>query len=88
MAEDRNISKPGGCCGGPGYATPMDAFKSGKRERLLYIPCIVPTKASPDYISTVDADPESKEYGKVIHRTYCTNLGDEIHHTGWNACSR
>lgn len=25
---------------------------------------------------------------QIIHRTHLPNKGDEIHHTGWNACSR
>ncbi len=75
------------CSSGPGYATPMDAFRSGKREKLLYIPCIVPDASRPDYISTVDIDPDSKDFCRVIHRLPLGNLGDEVHHTGWNACS-
>jgi len=74
-----------GC--GPGYATPRDAFLHGSREKLLYIPCIIPDKSRPDYIVTVDCDPESKDYSKVISRLHLPYCGDEIHHTGWNACS-
>jgi selenium-binding protein 1 len=75
------------CCKGPGYATPMEAFRNGPREKLLYIPCIVPDKSRPDYLVTVDSDSESKTYSKVIHRLPMSHVGDEIHHTGWNACS-
>ena len=83
------MSKQGGsCCKGPGYATPMDAFKNGKREKIVYIPCIVASREKPDYLSTIDVDPESTDYGKVIHRTHFPYLGDEVHHTGWNACAR
>ena len=53
------------CCKGPGYASPMDAFRSGNREKILYVPCIVPGKDRPDYLVTIDADPESKTYSKV-----------------------
>nr|ACZ65578.1 selenium-binding protein [Haliotis discus hannai] len=74
------------CCKGPGYATPLDAMK-GPRERLVYIPCIVPEKDRPDYLSTVDVDPESPTYCQVIHRLYMPYVADELHHTGWNACS-
>jgi len=74
------------CCG-PGYATPSDAFYHGKREKLLYIPCIIPDKSRPDYIVTVDSDPESPTYSQVISRLHLPYKGDEIHHTGWNACS-
>ncbi len=72
---------------GPGYATPHAAFTSGSREKMVYIPCIVPSAKRPDYLATIDVDPESKDYGKVLHRMVVPNLGDELHHTGWNACS-
>jgi len=76
------------CCGtGPGFATPRDAFRYATREKLVYIPCIVPSKDRPDYLATVDIDPESPTFCKVISRLHCLYLGDEIHHTGWNACS-
>ncbi len=52
-------------CQGPGYATPMDAFKNGAREKILYIPCICPTKDKPDYLATVDIDPGSSTYQQV-----------------------
>ena len=52
------------CCG-PGYASPEDAFKNGPREKIVYVPCIVPNKDRPDYLVTVDVDPESSNYGKV-----------------------
>lgn len=75
------------CSSGPGYASPRDAFENGPREKLLYIPCIVPKKDRPDYLVTIDADPDSGTYSKVIHRLPMTHIGDEIHHSGWNACS-
>merc|ERR1719427_1247377 len=80
------------CCSqlqtGPGYASPIDAMKAPK-EKLLYIPCIyrnTPIPA-PDYIATVDMDESSPTYSKIIHRLEMPNMNDELHHTGWNACS-
>ena len=55
----------GGCCRGPGYATPMDAFKNSKKEKLLYLPCLIPTKDRPDYLATIDVDETSSDFGKV-----------------------
>ncbi|XP_018494690.1 methanethiol oxidase [Galendromus occidentalis] len=76
-----------GCCGGgPGYPSPREAQK-GPREKLLYVPCIVPTKKRPDYLAVIDIDPSSQDYLKVIHRTPVPHLGDELHHMNWNACS-
>lgn len=78
----------GTCCKGPGYATPMDAFKNGAREKLVYLPCIVPDQQSrPDYLATVDVNPQSSTYSQVVHRLPMPFIGDELHHSGWNACS-
>ena len=54
---------------GPGYATPLDAMK-GPREKLLYIPCIYRGTATkkPDYLATIDCDPDSPNCGKVCER--------------------
>jgi hypothetical protein len=57
-----------GSKGGPGYKSPLDAMRSGPREKLLYIPCIQPLAQEthrPDYLATVDVDPESPTYSKV-----------------------
>ncbi|KAJ0178390.1 hypothetical protein K1T71_006213 [Dendrolimus kikuchii] len=75
------------CCKGPGYASPLDAFKSGPREEILYVVCVQPDKSKQDYLATVDVDPKSPTYSQVIHRTYTGTNGDELHHSGWNVCS-
>lgn len=75
------------CCKGPGYASPLDAFKNGPREELLYVVCVQPDKSKQDYLATVDVDPKSPTYSQVIHRTYTGTSGDELHHSGWNVCS-
>jgi methanethiol oxidase len=75
-------------CHGPGYASPREAMKAG-REKLLYVTAIYTgTEVSaPDYLATIDADPESSTYGRVVHRLSMPDAGDELHHFGWNACS-
>lgn len=84
-------SKSQHCCkSGPGYKSPMDAFHNGPREKLIYVTCIrnnILNSDKPDYLGTVDVDPESATYSSVIHRLVLPYVGDEIHHTGWNACS-
>lgn len=75
------------CGGGPGYASPMDAFLRGPREKLLYTVCVQPDLSQQDYLATLDVDPESPTYCQVIHRTYTGSSGDELHHSGWNVCS-
>uniref|UniRef100_A0A7M4FW51 Methanethiol oxidase n=1 Tax=Crocodylus porosus TaxID=8502 RepID=A0A7M4FW51_CROPO len=77
-------------CGecGPGYKTPLDAMK-GPREKIIYLPCIYRNTGinKPDYLATVDVDPESPCYSQVIHRLPMPNVNDELHHSGWNTCS-
>lgn len=47
------------------WDTLQDAKEKGPRETLLYVPAIIPDQSRPDYLATVDADPESKTYSKV-----------------------
>ena len=75
------------CCG-PGYASPAEAMKA-PREKLLYtVALYIGTGIQkPDYLATIDADPGSPTYSKVISRLEMPGIGDELHHMGWNACS-
>jgi selenium-binding protein 1 len=75
------------CCG-PGYASPTEAIRA-PREKLLYTIAIYTGTGiqKPDYLATIDADPASPTYSKVIHRLEMPDIGDELHHMGWNACS-
>ena len=75
------------CCG-PGYASPREAMRA-PRETLLYTAALYTGTGveAPDYLATVDVDPSSPTYSSVIHRTEMAGLGDELHHSGWNACS-
>lgn len=73
---------------GPGYASPAEAMKA-EREKVLYVAALYTgtSVTKPDYLATVDADPTSPTYAKVIHRTPMPQVGDELHHFGWNVCS-
>jgi selenium-binding protein 1 len=73
---------------GPGYASPQEAMR-GPREKLLYtVSTYVGTSVNaPDFLATVDVDPQSPTNGQIIHRLPMPNVGDELHHFGWNACS-
>ncbi|KAI0489414.1 hypothetical protein KFK09_029256 [Dendrobium nobile] len=82
------------CCAhaggkGPGYASPLEAMK-GPPEALIYVTCVYNgtehEKGKPDYLATVDVDPNSPTYSQVIHRLSVPYIGDELHHSGWNAC--
>lgn len=70
------------------YATPADAMKAPP-ETVAYVPAIYAgTKTNkPDYLATIDLDPDSETYSQVIHRLHMPNVGDELHHFGWNSCS-
>jgi methanethiol oxidase len=58
------------------------------RENLAYV-AILNTNGSnrPDALGVLDLDPGSSGYGQVIGRLDFPNVGDELHHFGWNACS-
>lgn len=75
------------CCG-PGYSSPLEAM-SGPREMLLYTLAIYTGTGiqRPDYLATIDNDPSSLTYSRVISRLEMPDIGDELHHMGWNACS-
>lgn len=72
----------------PGFASPKEAMK-GPREKLLFVACTYADTGvdKPDYLAVVDADPASKDYAKVVHRLRMPEVGDELHHFGWNICS-
>nr|AGV54618.1 selenium binding protein [Phaseolus vulgaris] len=83
------MSNGHGCCKtGPGYASPLEAM-AGPRESLIYVTAVYSGTGieKPDYVATVDVDPNSATFSKVIHRLPVPYLGDELHHTGWNSCS-
>lgn len=69
------------------FATPAEA-RNAPREQNAYVVGVYAGTGvkKPDYLATVDLDPNSKSYSKVIHRLPMPNIGDELHHFGWNAC--
>ena len=70
------------------HASPAEATQAPP-ERFLYLACLHEGTGveKPDFIAVVDADPESAEYGQIVHETPMPNTGDELHHFGWNRCS-
>jgi methanethiol oxidase len=59
-------------------------------ERLAYVAVLnVGDNGSrkPDALVVVDVEPGSSAYGQVTGRLAMPNVGDELHHFGWNACS-
>jgi selenium-binding protein 1 len=63
---------------------------AGPPEDLAYVLSLntgTGDEARPDAISVVDLRPESERFGTIVGRLEMPNVGDELHHLGWNACS-
>ena len=74
------------------YPSPRMAMDA-PRERLAYVTApdanAVLGRPNPlrDGLATVDLDPRSPTYSQIIALAEVPNYGDELHHSGWNACS-
>lgn len=73
---------------GPGFASPQEAVHA-PREEFLYTACLYEGTGveKPDFLAVVDVDPKSPTYCQITHRTPMPNVGDELHHFGWQTCS-
>ena len=65
------------------YASPEDARKA-PAEEFMYLACLHEGTGvdAPDFLAVVDA-----ESGRIVHETPMPDVGDELHHFGWNRCS-
>jgi selenium-binding protein 1 len=65
------------------YASPAEAL-TAPPEEYLYVACLHEGTGveEPDFLAVVDA-----EDGRIVHETPMPNVGDELHHFGWNRCS-
>jgi selenium-binding protein 1 len=71
------------------YPSPASAAE-GPREELAYVVTLNTGSdgdAKPDALAVIDVNPDSSTYGSAIGRLDMPNVGDELHHFGWNACS-
>lgn len=69
------------------FASPAEAVRAPQEKLLYTVALYTGTKTKkPDYLATIDVDPESPTYSQVVHRLPMPNVGDELHHFGWNAC--
>jgi 56kDa selenium binding protein (SBP56) len=68
------------------YPSPRLASEA-PAETLAYTVTYDPTARRPDALVTIDVDPGSPRYREVVGRLEMPNLGDELHHFGWNVCS-
>ena len=65
------------------YESPQ-AARQARPEELLYLACMHEGTGvdEPDFLAVVDAHD-----GRGVHETPMPNVGDELHHFGWNRCS-
>jgi methanethiol oxidase len=57
-------------------------------EKHAFVAALAPDGESrSDALLVVDVDPESTSYSQIVDQLDLPNLGDELHHFGWNACS-
>ena len=68
------------------YPSPQMATQAPP-EKLSYVVMLDSQGGRPDAIATVDTDPNSSTYGRIVGQVDMPNAGDELHHFGWNACS-
>jgi methanethiol oxidase len=69
------------------YPSPKLAMQAPV-EKLAYVAALNANGSNrPDALVVVDVDRESDKYGQVVGRVDMPNVGDELHHFGWNACS-
>ncbi len=65
------------------HSSPREAMQSPPEE-FLYLACLHEGTGvnKPDFLAVIDA-----EEGRIVHETPMPNVGDELHHFGWNRCS-
>ena len=65
------------------HSSPQEAMQAPPEE-FLYLACLHEGTGveEPDFLAVVDA-----EEGEIVHELPMPNVGDELHHFGWNRCS-
>jgi selenium-binding protein 1 len=65
------------------HSSPQEAMQAPPEE-FLYLACLREGTGveAPDFLAVVDA-----EKGEIVHELPMPNVGDELHHFGWNRCS-
>jgi methanethiol oxidase len=68
----------------PSFHSSPQKAQQAPPEEFLYVACLHEGTGveAPDFLAAVDA-----ETGRVISETPMPNVGDELHHYGWNRCS-
>jgi selenium-binding protein 1 len=69
------------------YPTARSAME-GPAEELAYVVTLnTGGRQGADGLCVLDVAPGSASYGQVVGRVDMPQVGDELHHFGWNACS-
>jgi methanethiol oxidase len=69
------------------YPSPKLAAQA-PAEKLAYVAALSANGgAKPDALAVVNVDAQSRAYGSIVGQVDMPNVGDELHHFGWNACS-
>ena len=69
------------------YPSPKLAAQA-PAEKLAYVAALSANSGNkPDALAVVNVDSQSGDYGRVLGQIDMPNIGDELHHFGWNACS-
>jgi selenium-binding protein 1 len=71
----------------PTFYPSAEMAMQAPREELAYVVLINPEATRPDALAVLDVNPDSADYGRMVGRLDMPNVGDELHHFGWNACS-
>jgi methanethiol oxidase len=71
------------------YPSPRSAAEAPPEELAYVVTLNTGTNGDrrPDALDVVDLRPGSSSYGTRVGRLDMPNVGDELHHFGWNACS-
>jgi selenium-binding protein 1 len=69
------------------YPSPKMAMEA-EPEKVAFVAMLNPRReGEPDALAVVDVEPGSETYGQVVGQVPMPQVGDELHHFGWNACS-
>jgi methanethiol oxidase len=68
------------------YPTALDAMRAPP-EALAYVALLGTDGVTPDALGVVDTDPTSPDFGELVEQVEFPDVGNELHHLGWNACS-
>ncbi len=69
------------------YPSPKMAMQAPP-EQIGYVGIVNPANdGRPDAMGVLDLNPESSTYAQIVGRLEFPHAGDELHHSGWNACS-